>query len=76
MQTQADLLGHPVEAADVAEISALGAAELAWTTLGVTTGWAARRTYRTFEPGRDAGDRGRLRAQWAGAVASVRVRPA
>jgi glycerol kinase len=38
MQTQADLLGFPVEVSDLAEISALGAAELAWTTLGQTTG--------------------------------------
>lgn len=76
MQTQADLLGHPVEAADVAEVSALGAAELAWSTLGVTTGWAARRTYRTFEPRIDDAARAKLRAQWAGAVASVRIRPA
>ncbi|MFI5691862.1 FGGY family carbohydrate kinase [Kribbella sp. NPDC051586] len=76
MQTQADLLGRPVEAADVPEVSALGAAELAWTTLGGTTGWAARRSYRTYQPGIDAAARAELRARWAGAVASVRVRPA
>ncbi|NIK55118.1 FGGY family carbohydrate kinase [Kribbella shirazensis] len=76
MQTQADLLGHRVEAADVPEISALGAAELAWTTLGETTDWAAKRTFRTFEPGPGAGDRGRRRAAWAQAVASVRVKRA
>ncbi|HEY3555940.1 MAG TPA: FGGY family carbohydrate kinase [Kribbella sp.] len=74
MQTQADLLGRPVQAADVPEISALGAAELAWTTLGATTGWSGRRTYRTFDP--DAGDRARRRDEWAQAVASVRARPA
>jgi glycerol kinase len=76
MQTQADLLGQPVEAADVPEISALGVAELAWTTLGETTGWAGKRSFRTFEPGPDVGDRARRRAEWAQAVASVRVRPA
>ena len=76
MQTQADLLGRPVEAADVPEASALGAAELAWTTLGATTGWAARRSYRTFEPRLDAAARAELRTQWAAAVASVRVTPA
>ncbi|TCC23270.1 FGGY family carbohydrate kinase [Kribbella sindirgiensis] len=76
MQTQADLLGHPVEAADVPEISALGVAELAWTTLGETTDWAGKRSFRTFDPGIDAGDRDRRRAEWAQAVASVRVRPA
>jgi glycerol kinase len=76
MQTQADLLGHPVEAADVPEISALGVAELAWTTLGATTGWAAKRSFRTFEPHADAGDRAARRSQWAQAVASARVKPA
>ena len=76
MQTQADLLGRPVEVADVPEASALGAAELAWTTLGATTGWAARRSYRTFEPRLDAAARAELRTQWAGAVASVRGRSA
>ncbi|MET9312923.1 FGGY family carbohydrate kinase [Kribbella sp. NPDC003505] len=76
MQTQADLLGHPVEAADVPEISALGVAELAWTTLGASTGWARKRRYRTFEPGPGAGNRGRRRNEWAQAVATVRVRPA
>ena len=76
MQTQADLLGHPVEASDVPEISALGVAELAWTKLGATTGWAGKRSYRTFEPGPGAGDRGRRRDEWAQAVATVRVTPA
>ncbi|WP_350279611.1 FGGY family carbohydrate kinase [Kribbella sp. HUAS MG21] len=76
MQTQADLLGRRVEAADVPEISALGVAELAWSTLGEPTGWAAKRTYRTFEPGPGAGDRDRRRSAWAEAVASVRVKPA
>jgi glycerol kinase len=76
MQTQADLLGHPVEAADVPEISALGVAELAWTTLGETTGWAGKRSYRTFEPDPDTDARGRRRAAWIQAVASARVTPA
>ncbi|WP_433164528.1 FGGY family carbohydrate kinase [Kribbella sp. CA-247076] len=76
MQTQADLLGRPVEAADVAEISALGAAELAWTTLGEPTGWAGRRSTRVYEPAVGDGTRSERRAEWANAVASVRVRPA
>lgn len=71
MQTQADLLGHPVEVADVPELSALGAAELAWTTLGQPTAWAERRTYRTFEPAIDRAARDDRRAEWAAAVASV-----
>lgn len=73
MQTQADLLGHRVEASDVAEISALGAAELAWATLGETTGWAEERTFRAFEPAIDDAARNEARARWAEAVASVLV---
>ncbi|MFG1818434.1 FGGY family carbohydrate kinase [Kribbella sp. NPDC049174] len=73
MQTQADLLGHPVEAADVAEISALGTAELAWTTLGETTSWADKRTGRIFEPAIDPESRVARRTHWALAVAAVRT---
>jgi len=73
MQTQANLLGHPVEAADVAEISALGAAELAWTTLGATTNWADQRSARLFEPAIDADSRAHLRSAWAAAVTSART---
>ena len=35
MQAQADLLGRTVEVADVAEVSALGAARLGWSQVGV-----------------------------------------
>ncbi|TDD20995.1 glycerol kinase [Kribbella turkmenica] len=73
MQTQADLLGRPVEAADVAEISALGAAELAWRTLGEATGWAGRRTARVFEPAVDADVRAIRRTRWSEAVAAART---
>jgi glycerol kinase len=76
MQTQAELLGRRVEAADVPEISALGVAELAWSTLGEPTGWAGKRTFRTFEPGPGAGDRDRRRTAWTQAVAAVRTKPA
>ena len=73
MQTQADLLGHPVEAANVAEISALGAADLAWTTLGEATAWADTRPTRLFKPAIDATTRAARRAAWAEAVAGVRT---
>ncbi|MFC9694226.1 glycerol kinase [Kribbella sp. NPDC056951] len=73
MQTQADLLGCPVEVADVAEISALGAAELAWTALGRTTSWAEQRPTRVFEPTLDRTSREVRRARWASAVAAVRA---
>ncbi|WP_405070489.1 FGGY family carbohydrate kinase [Kribbella sp. NBC_01510] len=71
MQTQADLLGYSVEVADVPEISTLGAAELAWTTLGQSTTWSSTRTYRVFEPTLATPARTTSRAQWAAAVASV-----
>jgi len=73
MQTQADLLGHPVEAADVAEISALGTAELAWTTLGEPTAWATTRTTRLYEPTLAPEPRAARRTHWAHAVAAVRT---
>ncbi|HWD79571.1 MAG TPA: hypothetical protein VG497_11830, partial [Kribbella sp.] len=66
-------LGRRVEAAEIPEISALGAAELAWTTLGEPTGWAGKRTYRSFDPS-EATPRSTLRAQWADALAGVRTR--
>ena len=34
VQTQADLLGREVEVSETAEVSALGAAKLAWRSLG------------------------------------------
>jgi len=73
MQTQADLLGHPVEVADVPEISALGAAELAWTTLGRPTTWSSTRTYRVFEPTLATAARTTRRTTWSAAIASIRA---
>ena len=73
MQTQADLLGHPVEAADIPEISALGAAELAWTTLGESTAWSGKRTFRTFEPAITATERTTRRATWSTAITTTRT---
>lgn len=75
MQTQADLLGHPVEAAVVAEISALGTAELAWATLGAPTGWADKRTNRLFQPTIDPTTRAHRRTHWTTALTSVRTPP-
>ncbi|MGZ0149481.1 FGGY family carbohydrate kinase [Kribbella sp. WER1] len=73
MQTQADLLGCAVEAADVPEISALGVAELAWTSLGATIGWSKDRTYRRFEPRLAAPARTERRTAWSTAVATTRT---
>ncbi|MEU8222601.1 FGGY family carbohydrate kinase [Kribbella sp. NPDC048915] len=70
MQIQADLLGRPVEAADIPEISALGAAELAWTTLGTTTAWSRSRAYRTYHPRPTAPTH---RQTWQEALAKTRT---
>ncbi|MEQ7007454.1 FGGY family carbohydrate kinase [Actinopolymorpha sp. B17G11] len=75
MQTQADLLAHPVEVADVAELSALGAAQLAWQSLGSTTSWAEQRIpARIFTSTLDDETRRRRREHWADEVAAVRAR--
>ena len=57
MQMQADLLGRDVEVADVAEISALGAAQLGWQWLDPTLDWAAACRPRTFSPTLDDAER-------------------
>ena len=41
VQTQANLLNHAVEVSDVAEVSALGAARLAWVTVDEASQWPA-----------------------------------
>jgi glycerol kinase len=72
MQTQADLLGVPVEVAAAAEVSALGAAQLAWQALGVETDWAERREpARTFRPDISDAERQERRQAWHGAVATA-----
>jgi glycerol kinase len=73
MQTQADLLGYRVEVANMAEISALGAAQLAWESLGTGTGWPDQPTpARVFTPTLDAQIRKERRAAWTEAIDSVR----
>jgi glycerol kinase len=71
MQCQADLLGRTVEVAGVAEVSALGAAKLAWQTLGHGTEWThatgSVRHGTLAEP-----DRARYRAHWANEIARAR----
>ncbi len=76
MQTQADVLGLPVERPAVPETTALGAALLA----GLATGFyptldgvpEAVRVERTFLPRLDAAGRLRLRERWDDAVARSR----
>jgi glycerol kinase len=74
MQTQADLLDRPVEVSDVAEVSALGAARLAWQVLGRGDRWStgAAAKYVGALAGAERADR---RARWAGEIARARFTP-
>jgi glycerol kinase len=74
MQTQADLLGRRLEVADIAEVSALGAAQLGWSGLGHPANWAETRSpSRSFEPGPQAAREARREA-WRAEVAWSRTR--
>ena len=71
MQSQADLLGVPVERPDNVETTALGAAGLAGLSLGVWSSvddFLAGRRFTRFEPGIDASERQRRWAGWRRAV--------
>ncbi len=72
MQLQADLLGRPVEVADVPGASALGVARLAARTLGFDP--APPPAGERFDPG--PADRSAARRAWAAAVARSRGLPA
>ena len=74
MQTQADLLGRPIEVADVPEISAVGAAGLAWRRLGVQP--PPRPAGRVVTPRIDASLRTTRRARWTEEVRWLRSRRA
>ena len=76
VQTQADLLGREVEVAEVAEVSALGAAKLAWRTLGQEAAWPSYRSGRIYRPIMDASERGRRRRRWAGEISRTTFVPA
>jgi glycerol kinase len=75
MQTQADLLDRTVEVADMAEVSALGAAKLAWRALGRSDEWPAAATARRFSSQIGAREREQRRRHWAGEVARARLKP-
>ena len=72
MQTQADLLGRPVDVADVAEVSALGAAHLGWSRLGIQIPPAA--ATKSFVPALAEPERRKRREQWRQEVAHARQR--
>jgi glycerol kinase len=64
MQTQADLLGLTVEVADVPEVSAVGAAKLAWQVLDGGARWRRAAPARTYEPTIDPQLRAERRRGW------------
>jgi glycerol kinase len=70
MQTQADLLGRPVDVADVAEVSALGAASLGWSRLGLHIAPVA--ATRSFGAVMAEPERRSRREQWRREVARAR----
>jgi glycerol kinase len=75
MQTQADLLGREVEVSDVAEVSAVGAAKLAWRALGGHDAWPMNNSGRICRPIADPDERRRRRAHWAGEINRTRFTP-
>jgi glycerol kinase len=73
MQTQADLLGRPVEVADLPEVSALGAADLARRRIGGAP--TPRTTGRVFEPTIDDRARTERRDRWRDQIRWLRSAP-
>jgi glycerol kinase len=74
MQTQADLLGRDIEVSDVAEVSALGTAKLAWQTLGHAGAWPSS-SGRIYRPVVNANERRRRRSHWASEIKRTRFTP-
>lgn len=72
VQTQADLLGRGVQIGEVAEISALGAARLAWATLGQQASWPSTSSGRSYVPELPEPERQRRRRRWAEEVRRTR----
>jgi glycerol kinase len=70
MQTQADLLVKEVQVGAVAEVSALGAARLAWATLGEPA-WPVASGHR-FTPAAGEPERQARRLRWAGELRRAR----
>jgi glycerol kinase len=70
MQTQADLLGRPVDVADVAEVSALGAAALGWSRREIAVPPVA--ATRSFAPAVAEPERRARRDRWRAEVAHAR----
>ena len=75
VQTQADLLGREVQVSEVAEVSALGAAKLAWRGLGYEDAWPSRNGGRIYRPVLDPVERRRRRGNWADEVSRTKFTP-
>lgn len=75
VQTQADLLGREVQVGEVAEVSALGAARLAWAGLGREVSWTAHGGGAVYGPRLGQPDRLRRRRHWAAEVSRTRYHP-
>ena len=75
VQTQADLLGREVQVSEVAEVSALGAAKLAWRTLGHEDAWPTTSGGRIYRPLLDRDERRRRREHWMGEINRTRFTP-
>ncbi|HLT62246.1 MAG TPA: FGGY family carbohydrate kinase [Microlunatus sp.] len=74
MQTQADLLGIGIRVAGLAELSALGAARMAWAALGAGDHWpAADPNAREHRPAITAEQRADRREAWRRAVRRAAV---
>src|SRR5215207_8813620 len=75
VQTQADLLGREVQVSEVAEVSALGAAKLAWRALGHEDAWPSRNSGRIYRPVLDPVERRRRRGRWASEISRTKFIP-
>jgi glycerol kinase len=75
VQTQADLLGREVEVGEVAEVSALGAAKLAWRMLGREAAWPVASSGRVYRPALDPTERRGHRQRWAREIGRTRFAP-
>ena len=75
MQTQADLLDRTVEVADMAEVSALGAAKLGWQSLGHGQDWPSHAGARSYSGRLTTADRTSRRDHWGSEIARARFTP-
>jgi glycerol kinase len=75
MQVQADLLDRTIEVADVAEVSAIGAAKLGWQSLGRGQDWPGHAGARSYTGRLTTADRTTRRNQWRGEIARARFTP-